>query len=559
MSYQTSEAGLIIKEKVLEPFWTEQSKELSDRLWLPIKTDCVDLDSTYANTLSTQLVEKSWFSTKLTIPRKKKWLKTSQVSSTSLAADFMVLEGTKKPSKKSVSKKAKKVCLYCDNDISESNRFLCEKHFLEHENDTECNSGKCSYKATYKGFCGHHIATPKPEDFVKQEFNTSRKIRIEPTKEQKVLLSRWFGVARKCYNEANSLIKSKDQELGTVRDFVMKKLGTLDYVKAVPLKIRQEAVGDLIKATSNAIKKWKKAKEKNIKIKQQRISYKSKGAPSDSINIPLTGIKAVEGGVKIYTTTLGFVKTSEPVPFIPAACRISCKYSRFYYLCIPQELVLENELPAFNDSIVAIDPGERNFSTFYSENLEGSIGIHSRDRLYKSYKEADLVKSKMDKIKNNIKKKKLKGKSKQNAKNKVKHLRKKFLSVISKPTRLVKELHYKTAKFLCKNFDTILIPEYSSKDMATNLCPIVNRSNQGLSHYSFRQRLFHTAKRFNRKVHIVGEAYTSLTCTNCGHIGNKSSNEYLKCNNCNIEIHRDKRGARNIFIKAVNWFHNTFE
>jgi putative transposase len=504
-------------------------------------------------------VEKSWFSTKLTIPRKKKWSKTLQVSSTSLAADSTVLEGTKKPSKKSVPKKPKKPCLYCDNDTHESNKFLCEEHFLEHENDPDCNVEKCKYKATYKGFCGHHIAVPKPEDYIKPIFNTSRKIRLEPTKEQKVLLSQWFGVARKCYNEANSLIKSKDQKLGTVRDFVMKKLGTLDYVKAVPSKIKQEAVGDLIKATSGAIGKYEKAKKSGLKTKFQRINYKSKGAASDSINIPLESIKAVEGGVKIYPTILGFVKTSEPVPFIPTACRITCKYSRFYYLCVPLELVLENELPSFYDSIVAIDPGERNFSTFYSEKLEGSIGIYSRDRLYKSYKEADLIKSKMDCIKNNIKKKKLKGKPKQNAKNKIKHLRKKFLSVISKPTRLVKELHYKTAKFLCKNFDTILIPEYSSKDVAPNLCPVVNRSNQGLSHYSFRQRLFHTAKRFNRKVHIVGEAFTSVTCSSCGYIGKKNSNEYLKCSNCQIETHRDKRGARNIFIKAVNWFHNAFQ
>jgi putative transposase len=164
----------------------------------------------------------------------------------------------------------------------------------------------------------------------------------------------------------------------------------------------------------------------------------------------------------------------------------------------------------------------------------------------------------MDKIKNNIKKKKLKGKSKKNAKNKIKHLRKKFLSVISKPTRLAQELHYKTSLFLCKNFDTILIPEYSSKEVAKNLCPLINQSNQGLSHFSFRQRLIHTAKRFKRKVHIVGEAYTSMTCTKCGFLCPKNSSEYLTCPNCKIVLHRDTRGARNILIKTVNWFQNQF-
>ena len=32
-------------EKDLNPFWTESSQELSKKLWLPTKTDCVDLDT----------------------------------------------------------------------------------------------------------------------------------------------------------------------------------------------------------------------------------------------------------------------------------------------------------------------------------------------------------------------------------------------------------------------------------------------------------------------------------------------------------------------------------
>jgi len=450
--------------------------------------------------------------------------------------------------------KKTKACLYCESNVSESNRFLCEPHFLEHSDDTLCNSGKCNYKAKFKGFCGQHISIPKLENYIKPKLNTSRKVRLEPTKEQRILLSRWFGVARKCYNEANNMIRTKKTTLSKVRDIVTKHLDKIDYVKVVPLKIKQEAIGDLIKATSNAISKFKKAKKKKF----QKISYKCKGAKSDSINIANENIKICNGGVSIYSRTLGNIKTSEPITSIQSACRITCKYSRFYYLCIPEELIIENELPAFTDGIVAIDPGERNFSTFYSPLLEGSIGIKSRDRLYKSYNEADKIRSKMDRIKNNIKKKKLKGEAKKTARNKIKHLRKKYLSVISKPTRLVKELHYKTAKFLCKNFDTILIPAYSSKDVAKNLCPIINRSNQGLSHFSFRERLMHTAKRFKRKVHIVGEAYTSRTCTNCGNLCSKNSSEYLTCPECNIVLHRDKRGARNILIKAVNWFQNQF-
>ncbi|HLX53895.1 MAG TPA: zinc ribbon domain-containing protein, partial [Aquella sp.] len=283
-----------------------------------------------------------------------------------------------------------------------------------------------------------------------------------------------------------------------------------------------------------------------------KIHFQKRKAPSQSININKEAIKPSELGVCIYPTLLGEIVTKESINKIPTHCRITLKYGRFFYLCIPKTLKKIEIKPVLKDSIVAIDPGERIFSSFYSPVLEGQIGIKCRDRLGICFKESDKIKSKMYKEK--IKIKKLKGRQRKNAKNKQKRRKRKFLSVISKPTRLSQELHYKTALFLCKNFHTILIPEYSSKDTAKNLCEIVNRSNQGLSHYSFRTRLKHTAKRYNRKVHIVPESYTTMTCTDCGYLNEKYTNEYLTCSNCNLEIHRDKRGSRNIYIKNVLWF-----
>jgi transposase len=332
-----------------------------------------------------------------------------------------------------------------------------------------------------------------------------------------------------------------------VRDTV---INTLDqefpYVKLVPLKIKQEAIGDLKKATSNAISRYKETK------RFQKIKFRKRNAPSQSININKDAIKATDKGVRIYPTYLGEVATKEFIDEIPTHCRITLKYGRFFYLCIPKELKKVSAEPAIEDGIVAIDPGERVFSSFYSPCLEGHVGIKCRERLGVCFKESDKIKSRMDKKR--IEMKKLKGKERKNAKNKQKRRKRKFLSVISKPTRLTQELHYKTALFLCKNFHTILIPEYSSKDTSKNLCKVVNRSNQGLSHFSFRERIKHTAKRYNRKVHIVPESYTSKTCTGCGDMNERCTKEYLTCPKCNLEIHRDKRGSRNIYIKNVLWF-----
>jgi transposase len=482
----------------------------------------------------------------MTVPLKKKWSKTSLASLTSPIVDYTASEDTKKPSK-TLAKKPEK-CFNCDNEVDEkSNRYLCNECFEEFCDSKICNKLNCKYKATYNGFCGHHISTPKPENYIKPNYDTSRKILLKPTLEQRQILLQWFGVARKCYNNANNHLRKKTVSLNDIRDTVIKNLDQeFPYVKSVPLKIKQEAISDLKKATTNAINKYKKTK------KFQKIHFQKRKAPSQSININKEAIKPSELGVCIYPTLLGEIVTKESINKIPTHCRITLKYGRFFYLCIPKTLKKIEIKPVLKDSIVAIDPGERIFSSFYSPVLEGQIGIKCRDRLGICFKESDKIKSKMGKEK--IKIKKLKGRPRKNAKNKQKRRKRKFLSVISKPTRLAQELHYKTALFLCKNFHTILIPEYSSKDTAKNLCEIVNRSNQGLSHYSFRERLKHTAKRYNRKVHIVPESYTTMTCTDCGYLNEKYTNEYLTCSNCNLEIHRDKRGSRNIYIKNVLWF-----
>jgi len=62
---ETLDQDLILKEKDLKPFWTKQSKEISERLWLPTKIDYVDSVLTYSKTSSKHIpMGQSWFSIK---------------------------------------------------------------------------------------------------------------------------------------------------------------------------------------------------------------------------------------------------------------------------------------------------------------------------------------------------------------------------------------------------------------------------------------------------------------------------------------------------------------
>lgn len=106
------------------------------------------------------------------------------------------------------------------------------------------------------------------------------------------------------------------------------------------------------------------------------------------------------------------------------------------------ELEIKEHKPIFQGSVVALDPGIRSFNSFYSNNFAGNIGMNTTKRFDKIYNDYDLLTSKVKKIKNKFKK--TKGKQRRKLQNKIKHLRKKYLTLISKPTRLVRELHSKT-------------------------------------------------------------------------------------------------------------------
>lgn len=507
----------------------------------------------------------------LKVPPKRIWSKISPASFTFSAAGSTVLEDMLKNSEPSSSQKKKRAktktreCLKCKGPVSDTNRYLCDEHFEQGKDSEMCQGPECHYKSSHFGFCGHHI-TKDPEK-QKINYDTCRKIRVKPNKQQTQILKQWFGVAKKCYNQAVFLRRKKLCDFEHLRDTVTATLDAqFDYVKRVPLKVKQEAVADYLKASSNAYEKFKKTR------KHQKIRYKKRAMASESININHEAIKIINSRhVRIYPTKMpGALKLQEKIQEIPTHCRLVMKHRRYFYLCIP--LVMERITPNVFDDCVALDPGERTFQTFYSPKIYGHLAYHPREeRLMGPFIEGDKLRSKITrlkaKLKNGSKRSRKKarkmsnkkdadrplitGKKRKRLKNRIKWLQRMYLSNVTKPKRLAEEMHRKAATFLCKNFKTVFIPKYSSKELAPNLYKTVNRSNYALGHYSFRERLLHVAKRFGTNVKLVSEDYTSKTCTVCGHVDNISNDEMLQCTRCRVWMNRDIRGSRNIFIRSI--------
>jgi putative transposase len=153
---------------------------------------------------------------------------------------------------------------------------------------------------------------------------------------------------------------------------------------------------------------------------------------------------------------------------------------------------------------------------------------------------------------------------------------------------VVKELHNQSANYLCKNYDKILIPKFATQEMVkrkhktfkdfkrkaisegstyeerkqivkklTKRCELSHKVKyvlNTLSHFSFRQHITDKSVQHGCQLKIITEEFTSLTCTNCGHMSNIYNKRVKKCEYCDSEIDRDLNGARNILLKNLDEF-----
>jgi putative transposase len=188
--------------------------------------------------------------------------------------------------------------------------------------------------------------------------------------------------------------------------------------------------------------------------------------------------------------------------------------------------------------IVALDPGVRTFQTSYSpDGTSKKFGDQASCRIFRLMKYADKLSECRDK-----------------------RTRGRRLRLERRVGNLVDEMHWKVARELAANYDTIIIPPFETQKMArrwsngrqrkinkTAVCMMLR-----LAHYRFRQRLEHIANKLGSRVVVRTEEYTSKTCGNCGVVhADLGSAKKFKCPHCRNRIDRDGNGARNILLKAV--------
>jgi putative transposase len=377
-----------------------------------------------------------------------------------------------------------------------------------------------------------------------------RKIRVYPTKEQKAVFNKWLGTVRwtynKCLEAVNKGIKKNLKELraACLNEAALKN--SAPWALETPFDIRDDALQDLLQGFKLNFAKQRAHPDMQHKF---QMRYRSRKDPQQSLLVRSRDWVRTRGA---YVSVFGskVLRSAEPLPStLEYDSRLVKDRLGRFWLCIPQPL--EVQAKTKGERIIALDPGVRTFMTGYDPS--GAVwewGAGDMTGIFRLCYAADKIQSKLHSAD-------VKALTGIKGKRKRRHLRQAFLRVHERIKCLVKDVHCKLAKWLCENYDVVVLPEFQTQGMVRKgkRC-LGSKTARGMctwSHYSFRQRLQQKARELECVVKLCSEEFTSKTCGKCGAIHSKlGGSKSFKCPACGACADRDCNGARNILLKVAS-------
>jgi len=356
--------------------------------------------------------------------------------------------------------------------------------------------------------------------------NRSKKIRIYLKPKSKVLAKKYLGLTRYWFNQAIEYLKQDGTKasLKEVRKIQYSKVHP-EWALDCPQRIREHAIDDACEAIKNAKKKFMETGEfQEVKFRAKKNIVQRFGFDAQSLN---------ENFVFSQKKFKTMFESSEEFSAQMEGTRIVYEDHR-WFLIVPQKRKIkipENQ----RYGIVSLDPGVRNFVSFYSEVATGNIGKGDFNHIYYLCLQLDEIISNISKAKCEQKKRLILAKKR----------------LIWRITDLIDDLHKKTAHFLVTRFDTIFLPTFKTSEMVAKLNSKTARNMLNFAHYRFKQFLKIKAEEYSCEVINVSEAYTSRTCSYCGTLHAKNSKKRMVCD-CGANVDRDLNGARGIMLKNIS-------
>jgi len=305
------------------------------------------------------------------------------------------------------------------------------------------------------------------------------------------------------------------------------------WVKETPREVRSYAIRQLM----SAYKTNKKLHGNNFQMK-----YRSKKDRTQTISILARDWNRVSGQYAFLKSII----TSEQPPEINNTVNITMNHLGHFYLCVSIPLNIIDNQNNVCGKVISLDPGVRTFMTGYDP--DGQLiewGNGDIDKVFKLSKKYDKLQSDKDLALGRTNKRKRF------------RLKKMMLRIIQRIRNLIDECHHQLARWLCQNYEIILLPKFETSHMVLkNKRKIRSRTARAMltwSHFRFRMFLLHKIREYKYcKIIECTEEYTSKTCGHCGRINNKlGGSKTFRCDSCKVEMDRDANGARNILLKLL--------
>lgn len=557
--------------KVCFPFWSESSREISEKLWCYTETECAELPSSSWSGSLSRLARNSWFSVKTLRTNKTEPKSSPKIfleSSTTLWP--RITDCVRRSTAKSGENKKPK---------TETKRLLSEE---EKQQRYELKMKEYQLKREK----GEKARKPPKPPAVKTTVSPkipakrSRHACLALTKEQKQVLLRWFGTARWTYNRCVSYCQIPNNNsavtLNNLRSCFVNSdseaVAQNPWLLKTPYEVRDAAVREFLVAYTNGM---------NRKKEDSTFKFALKPRKRKSDNESIAVLKKCYKNGTPYKTFWVSEESSKPLPAlsatwdllperIPHDSKLLRKGKRFFLavsLPLPTQRTgiptmgspktpqswLDTQEPKKEflreppcEKIVAIDPGVRTFASLYDPDGDfiewGSKDINRIQRL--CYYMDDL----QSRIVNDSD---VRARSRHRMRIALQRMRNKIRALIS-------ESHRKLAKYLCESYNVVLLPKFEVSRMikrgARRFNSKVARQMLTWSHYRFRQCLESKAEEYPWvNIIPVTEEYTSKTCGCCGKIFSKlGGSKVFLCPACGFTVPRDFNGARNIFIKWLS-------
>ena len=502
------------RENQFKPFWTNQSKEISEKLPSHINTRfAVSVLSCSGQSSPDAPMGKSWFSIAETSLQQKNSHPISSPSLLSLLPDCTDCGATtsKRKSTSSSNKKEKQVRTLKGRILPTKEEKLKLQMMMEQSRwyynflVGVINSHYSKEKMVEKGsFCEYQI----------RDFLTSYSYKEEQVE----------NMIHRCFEER------PDKETNTkqvVPDWWEGKVHTR-LPRGVAKKITQNLNSMISNYTNGNIKDFELRCRSSKKTLNDFLLFEDKGFPVFIRRMKGRYCFTGKDGRKKRCSLQDLFEQTDPKGVEIIYEKDTGKY--FFHYPVDADFYPEgdrrneNQVPLRSldgKRIISLDPGVRKFMVGYDPDGKVIfVGKDAHREILQLLLEVDKVKSK--KIWRNIKNK-------------------------------ISELHWKTIHYLMLHYDHIMIPDFKVSQMLKGK-KISRQTKRMLCMYSFHSfmlKLKYKCKKNEKKLYVVDEAWTSKTCTLCGKINDVGGKEVYECGGCGNEVDRDVNGSRNILIKNL--------